>query len=101
MIRLGGGAPTVALICSLHGGSRVGALAWDEAGSTLFAGDAVGRVSASRVTKKNVFRSTTELLHQLDSGIVQLDVGPDLLVSTNTRSYILNPLRQTLAPSCL
>ncbi|XP_041351776.1 Hermansky-Pudlak syndrome 5 protein-like [Gigantopelta aegis] len=80
-----------------HVGFTVTALHWDTSSSKLFIGDSVGKISVAYIPSskaKTLFTHPSEVIVRLDSAVIQLDWWDrKLLVSTVTRSYLLNTNR--------
>ncbi|KAM3720343.1 BLOC-2 complex member HPS5 [Dirofilaria immitis] len=64
-------------------------LCWCSDSSKIYAGDTKGRISQTLIQNRNFFRSSTDIIFQTDSEIVQFDLRGDcLLASTLTRCCV-------------
>ncbi|XP_067000264.2 BLOC-2 complex member HPS5 [Anabrus simplex] len=83
---------------SEHLGTNISALQWNGHSSELYVGDDTGKVSVINISAfvtKSMFNTPSYQLMQLDSRIVQIDWQCDLLlVSTLTRSYLCDTLKE-------
>ncbi|XP_046573674.1 Hermansky-Pudlak syndrome 5 protein homolog [Haliotis rubra] len=85
-------------LTSDHVGCTVTCLQWGGHNFKLFVGDNVGKITVCYIPSskaKTLFLQPSEIILRLDTTVVQLDWwGEKLLVSTLTRSYLLNTNKQ-------
>ncbi|XP_067673976.1 uncharacterized protein [Haliotis asinina] len=85
-------------LTSDHVGCTVTCLQWGGHNFKLFVGDSVGKITVCYIPSskaKTLFLQPSEIILRLDTTVVQLDWwGEKLLVSTMTRSYLLNTNKQ-------
>ncbi|XP_033751851.1 uncharacterized protein LOC117335777 [Pecten maximus] len=79
-----------------HMRTTVTCIQWEHSGGKIYVADATGKVSTSVVPKvKNLVVMPADVIMRLESSVIQMDWSDNkLLVSTMTRAYLCNTIRQ-------